>query len=66
MDLYTLTVVHEGRAYPTETIGCPTAADVLEIIPRLLAQHPDCHRIHVRLHALPLFSVDCSGDTVRD
>jgi len=66
MDLYTLTVVHEGRPFPSETVTCQTAAAVLTAIPELLARHSDCHRIHVRLGALHLFSVDCRGETVKD
>ena len=64
MVLYALTVVHEGDAAPTETVSLEAAAEVLDTIPKLLARHPDCFRIHVHAAHAHLFSVDCAGRRV--
>ncbi|NJC42145.1 hypothetical protein GGQ87_002440 [Brevundimonas alba] len=62
---YTLKVMHPGEAFPTETVTLGTSAEVTETIPRLLAKHAGCHRIHVHAGHARLFSVDCHGHTVQ-
>lgn len=60
---YSLKVMHEGEAFPTETATRATSAEVMEAIPRLLKRHPGCHRIHVYAGLSHLFLVDCRGNT---
>lgn len=63
---YTLTVCHEGRPLPVETVRLTGSAQVLDTITALLKKHPGCHRIHVHAAAAHLFSVDCAGNNVAD
>lgn len=63
---YRLEVIHDGVAYPNELISASSAAEVMDSIPKLLAAHPDCHRIHVYVGDTRLFSIDCTGANVDD
>ena len=51
-------------AAPIETVALESAAEVMNTIPKLLARHPNCFRIHVHARQTHLFSVDCGGRRV--
>lgn len=63
---YTLQVFHHEEPSPTETVRVERAVEVMTAIPSLLEKHPDCSRIRVYAGYDHIFSVDCSGRTVKD
>jgi hypothetical protein len=60
--VYRLTIINPAHADRPLTIRVDTAADVLELLPRLVEDHPDCERIEVRSATRLLFSVDCASN----
>jgi hypothetical protein len=60
--MYQLCVINPGHDKPL-TIRLQRPSEVLEMIPRLVADHPDCDRIEVYGVNGLLFSVDCAGVT---
>lgn len=61
--MYSLVVYASGEHAPLATVRVNGAAEALDTIPRLLAEHHGCERIAVMLHSTLLFSVDCAGNT---
>jgi hypothetical protein len=59
--MYRLLVFNPAHPDRPLTIKAGTAAEVLEMIPRLVDDHPDCERIDVFGLEGKLFSVDCAG-----
>lgn len=51
---------------PTEVISAERAPEVLERLPKLLAQYPDCDRIRIYSQDTFLFQVDCKGQPIVD
>jgi hypothetical protein len=63
---YLLEVFHPGETTPIERHTVARAADVLELIPRLLESHPGCERVVVMMGQTRLFAVDCTGNRLAD
>jgi hypothetical protein len=60
--MYQLRVMRAGDDKPFERIEVARSQEVLEMIPKLLKEHPDCERIAVFYSGGRLFSVDCAGN----
>ena len=62
---YTLQVFHAGKPAPSAIVHSARASEVLDLIPKLLAEHAGCSHIDVLSQHVKLFSVDCNGNTTR-
>ncbi len=60
--MYRLLVYYGDDSVPRERHGASAAAEVVKLIPMLLAAHDGCERIVVMLGDARLFSVDCHGN----
>lgn len=60
--MYLLNVTYGDGTHARESVQAPSAEDVLELIPRLLARHGDCDRIEVVRNATALFAVSCASN----
>lgn len=60
--MYHLLVFYPGETHPQATATCESSAEVLKAIPLILAGHPGCERVAVRVGTTTLFSVDCAGN----
>jgi len=64
--MYHLEVMHLGQSVPVKRRSVTQASEVLEIIPRLLAEHPGCEQVVVWFDLSRLFAVDCAGNRISD
>jgi hypothetical protein len=60
--MYQLLVYYPGKAGVQATFIVERAAEVLDLIPKLLAEHRGCERVVVMLDQTRLFAVDCAGN----
>jgi hypothetical protein len=60
--VYRLTIINPAHVDRPLTIKVESAADVLELLPRLVDDHPDCERIEVHTVTRLLFTVDCASN----
>ena len=60
--MYQLLVFYPGERLPHTTTKVAKAADVLELISTLLAEHGGCERVVVMNDGVRLFAVDCMGN----
>jgi hypothetical protein len=60
--VYKLLVYHAGENLPHATILVARAAEVLDRIPEVLAQHHTCEHVVVTHNDVRLFAVDCAGN----
>jgi hypothetical protein len=61
--VYELQVHEEGAL--KKRVQALGASDVLQTIPQLLKDHPDCEKVVVMMGLTPLFAVDCKGNRLR-
>jgi len=59
--VYELLVYWPGEAAARTTRTAQRAAEVMDLIPLLLAEHDGCERIVVNSGGARLFSIDCQG-----
>jgi hypothetical protein len=59
--MYRLLVFNPAHPDAPLTVKLATATEVLEMIPRLAGDHPECDRIEVFGPRGMLFSVDCQA-----
>ena len=64
--MYLLKAYYLGQSHPTESRVALTAPSALELIPEMLAAHPECDRIEVMCGAAYLFAVDRYGTRLAD
>lgn len=62
--MYHLNVFYHGERTPTHTEAVLGAAQALERMKGILAEHPACHRLEVYHGPTRLFAVDCAGNRV--
>ncbi len=62
--MYTLHVHYAGQSVATETRRALSAAEALDLIPELLAAHPECECVAVYAGNTHLFSVDRKGNRI--
>jgi len=60
--MYQLLVFYSGESRPHATIEVAKAPEVLELIPKILAEHQGCEHVVVMLERARLFAVDCKGN----
>jgi hypothetical protein len=60
--MYDLHVYHAGESVPSKMVSAKTAAEVFDLIPKLLAEYDGCERIAVLSGRMYLFTVDCHGE----
>lgn len=60
--MYQLLVYFPGSDVVRATIDVEKAADVLTLIPKILAEHEGCEHIVVMFRDIRLFAVDCTGN----
>lgn len=60
--MYLLLVYFPEDDVARATIPALNAAEVLSLIPQLLAEHAGCEHIVVKGAGVRLFSVDCEGN----
>jgi hypothetical protein len=60
--MYELHVYYAGDRLPRKTVRAARAADALDRIPQLLAEHDGCEHIVVMVSGVRLFAVDCHGN----
>lgn len=60
--MYKLMVYHPGDQVARAAIKVERAADVLAMIPQVLAEHHGCEHIVVFFDHARLFAVDCHGN----
>jgi hypothetical protein len=60
--MYQLLVFYPEQRVPHETIRTASAAETLDRITAILAEHHDCEKVVVMFDGDRLFSVDCSGN----
>jgi hypothetical protein len=59
--MYELHVYYTGDRLPRKTVKAARAAEALDRIPQLLAEHDGCEHIVVMVSGVRLFAVDCHG-----
>lgn len=59
--MYQLQVFYPFDPAARRTVSVRSAAEVMELVSDLLAEHPGCERIVVLVQGVRLFSVDCHG-----
>jgi len=59
--MYTLHVHYPGQSAPAESRHARSGPEALELVPKLLADHPQCERVVVMAGAAHLFAVDRKG-----
>ena len=62
--MYQPQVFHPGKNASSITVTTLSASEVMQLIPRLLAEHAGCERVEVSLGGGFLFAVDCHGQTI--
>ena len=62
--MYQLQVFFAGDDFPQFMQHIASASVVLTAIHGLLAAHPGCEKVVVRLNGDRLFAVDCAGNTL--
>lgn len=60
--MYQLLVYYPDAATPHATLVVDKAADVLALLPQILAEHHGCLHVVVMLNEMRLFAVDCAGN----
>ena len=60
--MYELHVYYPGDTIMRKTVRAARAAEALDLIPQLLAEHDGCEHIVVMTRGVRLFSVDCHGN----
>lgn len=60
--MYELQVYYAGDTTIRKSVRASRAAEALELIPLLLAEHDGCEHIVVLVSGVRLFSVDCAGN----
>ena len=60
--MYRLLVFNPAHPDSVLTLKVANAEQVLEMIPRLVQDHPDCERVEVHGRKGVLFSVDCAAN----
>ncbi len=64
--MFRLHVYYPGAQSPDAIHEAGRAGEVLDLIPRLLQQHPACQRVVVFNGYTRLFAVDCQGNDLSD
>ncbi len=60
--MYKLLVYYPDTKGVHTTVDVARGADVLTLIPNVLAEHDGCEHIVVTLNGMRLFAVDCAGN----
>ncbi len=60
--MYQLLVYYPEKPGVHATIVAERAAEVLDLIPKILAEHDGCERVVVTYDQVRLFAVDCAGN----
>lgn len=60
--MYQLLVYYPGTKGVAATVDARSAVDVLELIPKILADHEGCEHVVVMFNSVRLFAVDCAGN----
>ena len=60
--MYRLLVFHPGETSPRHVIPVARAADVVTLIPDVLAEHSTCEHVVLMFNETRLFAVDCAGN----
>ncbi|MGH6967254.1 MAG: hypothetical protein ACREE0_22440 [Phenylobacterium sp.] len=60
--MYELHVYYGGDSIARKTVRASRAAEALDLIAQLLAEHDGCERVVVMVSGVRLFAVDCAGN----
>ncbi len=60
--MYELRVYLPDNPVPLVACHAASAAEVLDVVQRALADHPGCEKVVVTLSGIRLFAVDCAGN----
>jgi hypothetical protein len=61
---YRAEVFYPGERQHRERHRLETSAEVIDLIPKLLAKHGECEKIAIYNGPMFLFAVDCKGNDV--